>query len=161
MLAGKVPFSGSVNEVIGKVLHVEPAPPSSQRAGVDPQLEAICVKAMAKAPGERYASMKALAEVLDGFLKGMPAAELAKPATARNAEGGQLTKVVQALSAERREETRAVIEEAVRRARIPIEILPPTNHRRVRDGMTTPRGSNSSVPTTTMSASCLCLTARI
>jgi hypothetical protein len=120
MLAGKVPFSGSVNEVLGQVLHVEPAPPSTQRAGVDPQLEAICMKAIAKAPAERFASMKALADALDGFLKGMPAAEPVKPTKEPGSESGQLTKVAQALSAERREETRAAIEEAVRRSRIPL-----------------------------------------
>lgn len=71
MLAGQVPFSGSVGEVLGKVLHVEPAPPSSLRAGVDPQLEAIAIRALAKEPNQRYSSMKALADALDVFLTGM------------------------------------------------------------------------------------------
>ena len=61
-----------MTEVIGQVLHVEPAPPSAHRAGVDPQLEAICLKAIAKEPAQRYPSMKALADALDGFLKGVP-----------------------------------------------------------------------------------------
>lgn len=80
MLAGQVPFIGSVSEVLGKVLHVAPAPPSTHRASVDPQLEAICIKAIAKAPAERFASMKALADALDGFLKRARASEPAKHA---------------------------------------------------------------------------------
>jgi serine/threonine protein kinase len=56
ILAGRPPFTGSVTEVIGKVLHVEPEPPSRVRPGLDSRLEAICLKALAKNPADRYGS---------------------------------------------------------------------------------------------------------
>ena len=42
----------------------EPEPPSTHRPGLDPELEAICLKAMAKRPAARYASMAELAAAL-------------------------------------------------------------------------------------------------
>jgi len=112
MLAGKVPFSGSVTEVLGKVLHVEPEPPSTHRAGVDPQLEAICMKAIAKAPAERFASMKALAEALESYLKGVPSESITTRPKAKTIESAGLSQVFEALSAERKVE-RAALEKTV------------------------------------------------
>jgi tRNA A-37 threonylcarbamoyl transferase component Bud32 len=69
LLTTRLPFSGSVVEVLGKVLHVAPEPPSKIRPGVDPALEAICVKAMAKNPADRFASMRQLADALNDYMK--------------------------------------------------------------------------------------------
>jgi hypothetical protein len=66
MLAGRPPFQGSVWEVLTQILTKEPPPPSFYRPGIDPRLEAICLRAMAKAPEERFASMKAFAAALQG-----------------------------------------------------------------------------------------------
>jgi serine/threonine-protein kinase len=52
-LAGRLPFDAP-----GQVVRGSPAPPSSCRDGVDPRLEAICLKAMAASSGARYASMQ-------------------------------------------------------------------------------------------------------
>ncbi len=69
LLTGQRPFDGTVTEVIGKILHVEAEPPSRHRSNIDPRLEAICLKAMAKRLEERYASMRELAQALGDYLK--------------------------------------------------------------------------------------------
>jgi tRNA A-37 threonylcarbamoyl transferase component Bud32 len=95
MLAGRRPYTGSVGEVLGKILHVDPPPPSAAREEVDARLEAICLKAMARRPEDRYASMRALAEALTAWLRttsGGDSAELpvvASPSVAENADAAQ------------------------------------------------------------------------
>lgn len=73
LLAGRAAFSGSVVSVIAKVLHDQPTPLVQLRSDISPALAAICARAMAKSPGERFASMKELAIALSAYLKG-PAA---------------------------------------------------------------------------------------
>jgi predicted Ser/Thr protein kinase len=68
MLAGKPPFAGPVMAVLGMVLTQQPEPPSKHRLGLDPALEAICLKAMAKELRQRYASMAELAAALTQYL---------------------------------------------------------------------------------------------
>jgi serine/threonine protein kinase len=76
MLTGRLPFkAATVAEVYGKILHTEAPAPSSLRPGLDPALDAICAKALAKTPEGRYPSMKAFAAALIDFLKTAPAAE--------------------------------------------------------------------------------------
>src|SRR5204862_454680 len=72
LLTGRVPFQGSVAQVMAQVLSREPPPPSSLRPGLDPRLEAVCLKAMAKKPARRYASMKEFADALAGWLAAGP-----------------------------------------------------------------------------------------
>ncbi len=74
MLCGKRPFSGTVTEVIGQILHVPAPSPSQFRPEVDPRLQAICLKAIAKQPGDRYASMKDFAAALAEYAKSGTAA---------------------------------------------------------------------------------------
>ena len=69
LLTGHLPFEGSVASVLGQIVQVEPAAPSTHRADVDAELEAICLKAMAKKPEERYASMQELANALAEYLR--------------------------------------------------------------------------------------------
>ena len=69
LLAGRRPFGGSVNEIIGKIQFVEPEPPSAHRKKLDPALEAICMKAMAKSIEDRYSSMRQLATTLKQYLR--------------------------------------------------------------------------------------------
>src|SRR5665213_3028602 len=78
MLTGRLPFkAATVVEVYGMVLHTEAPAPSSLRPGLDPVLDAICAKALAKTPEGRYPSMKAFAAALIDFLKTAPVAEIA------------------------------------------------------------------------------------
>lgn len=112
LLTGRLPFTGTVTEVLGKVQHVEPDMPSKVRAGVDPVLEAICLKAMAKDPMARFASMKEMAEAVARYLKESSApGQIDAPLPVPPPEP-QLS-VIAALSAEHRAETQAVVAAAV------------------------------------------------
>ena len=69
LLTGRLPFSGSGLAVAGQILTKPPLPPSTYRTDLDPALEAICLKAMAKTISDRYSSMAELAGALTGFLQ--------------------------------------------------------------------------------------------
>jgi WD40 repeat protein/serine/threonine protein kinase len=58
--------------LIEKVLHEPPAPPRKLDPTVPRDLETVVLKAIAKEPGERYATARALAEDLQNFLAGKP-----------------------------------------------------------------------------------------
>ena len=64
LLTGQLPFRGSIAAVMGQILTKEPTPPSQLRPDLDPRIEAVCLKMMAKKPSERFASMKAVADEL-------------------------------------------------------------------------------------------------
>jgi serine/threonine protein kinase len=70
MLSGRVPFEGSAVLVLCQILGSDPEPLSQLRPDVDPRLEAICCKAMAKRVSDRYATMRDLAGVLGEYLRG-------------------------------------------------------------------------------------------
>jgi|GEM_PF-4653410 len=53
-----------------QVVESDPEPPGQQRPGVSPELDAICLKALAKDPAARYPSARALAEDLDRLAAG-------------------------------------------------------------------------------------------
>jgi formylglycine-generating enzyme required for sulfatase activity len=65
MLTGRLPFSGSQAEMFRRLQNEKPLPPSVLRPTIDHRLDAICMKAMAKAPRDRYASMEEMAADLD------------------------------------------------------------------------------------------------
>ena len=69
LLTGELPFQGSLMEVLAQVLFTEPPPPSGLRTGLDPRLDAICLKAMAKKSAERHPSAKAFADALADYLR--------------------------------------------------------------------------------------------
>ncbi len=65
LLTGRLPFTGgSVAEVISKVLMAPPPAASSLQANIPPALDAVCRKAMAKEPDDRYSSAAELAATL-------------------------------------------------------------------------------------------------
>ena len=70
-LTGELPFSNkrSLTSLITAVLTEDPPGVSELQPGIDPQLDAICRKAMAKKPEDRYESMKAFAQTLSEFLR--------------------------------------------------------------------------------------------
>jgi serine/threonine protein kinase len=70
LLAGRLPFEGPMTLVLCQIMMDEPAPPSAYRPGLDPNLEAICLKAMAKKPEDRFATADALAAALGRYLQG-------------------------------------------------------------------------------------------
>jgi serine/threonine protein kinase len=72
LLTGRVPFRGSMAEVMTQALVQPPAPPSQLRPGVDPRLEAVCLKALAKEVSARHASMREFAQALADYLNVVP-----------------------------------------------------------------------------------------
>jgi len=71
LLTGTWPFSGSsVQEVFQKVLTKTPRSPRAVRRSIPKDLEAICLKAMARKPEDRYATPGDLAQALRQFLSG-------------------------------------------------------------------------------------------
>jgi formylglycine-generating enzyme required for sulfatase activity/serine/threonine protein kinase len=69
LLTGHLPFEGSVLTVLGRILTQAPPPPSKHRPDIEPQLEAICLRAMAKEADDRFASMGELAAALAAQLR--------------------------------------------------------------------------------------------
>lgn len=70
LLTGRLPFDGPAHTLPGQVLEDEPPPPRQIRADIPRDLEAICLKALAKHPTHRYRSAKAMARDLRRFLRG-------------------------------------------------------------------------------------------
>jgi serine/threonine protein kinase len=70
MLTGRLPFEGSMAEVLGQIVTQQPEPPSKYRPDLDPRLEAICLKALRKEVAKRYASMQDLGAALADYLLG-------------------------------------------------------------------------------------------
>src|SRR5262249_22796403 len=77
LLCGELPFRGSKGMMLVQVLHEEPRPPRRSNDKIPRDLETICLKARAKAPGGRYATAREMADDLRRFLKGEPI--LARP----------------------------------------------------------------------------------
>jgi WD40 repeat protein/tRNA A-37 threonylcarbamoyl transferase component Bud32 len=72
LLTGELPFRGTPRMLLHQVLHDEPRRLRSLNDHVPRDLETICLKAMAKDPGRRYATARELADDLRRFLKGEP-----------------------------------------------------------------------------------------
>jgi hypothetical protein len=72
MLTGELPFRGNSRMLLHQVLHDEPRPPRNLNDRIPHDLETVCLKAMAKDPGRRYATAGALADDLRRFIKGEP-----------------------------------------------------------------------------------------
>jgi WD40 repeat protein len=72
LLVGRLPFVGGGVTVLHRVLHEEPAAPRALRPELPIDLETICLRAMAKEPGRRYASAGAMAEDLRRYLEHRP-----------------------------------------------------------------------------------------
>ncbi len=95
LLTGRLPFHGDAMAMLSQVLMDEPPAPTTLRPELEPELEAICLKAMAKKIDDRYASMAELATALTDALRARPPAveptagpaqKLSAPPPAKNAE---------------------------------------------------------------------------
>jgi serine/threonine protein kinase len=64
LLTGRTPFVGDLLALVSQITSDDPAPPSRHRPGLDPRLDAVCLKALAKSPRDRHASVRALADEL-------------------------------------------------------------------------------------------------
>ena len=72
LLTGRLPFEGTVGAIYGQILYAQPRLPSALVPGLNPALDAICRRAMAKASSDRYPSMRAFAADLLDFLRSTP-----------------------------------------------------------------------------------------
>jgi serine/threonine protein kinase/WD40 repeat protein len=83
LMTGQLPFRGPIAKVVYGIVHEAPATPSAIRSEIDPRLESICAKMMAKKPGDRYQSMDEVASALKDFVKGSakPKQSAASPAS--------------------------------------------------------------------------------
>ena len=79
LIARQLPFDGAtVGAVPAQILLQEPAPLRSVCPEVDPVLESICMRALAKKPEERHRSMTQMAAALKGYLENRPPAAVAE-----------------------------------------------------------------------------------
>jgi serine/threonine protein kinase len=73
LLTGRAPVEDpDVDVVLGKVRRGEFPPPRTVNRAIDPALEAICLKAMALRPDDRYVTPGALADDIEHSLAGEP-----------------------------------------------------------------------------------------
>jgi serine/threonine protein kinase/WD40 repeat protein len=100
LLAGRRPFvTGTTTGTLAAILLKPPVPPSEHRPGIPPGLEEICLKAMARKPADRYATMAQFATALAVFLRA-PKSGVATPTAKTDAPStrppGPITRPVSA-----------------------------------------------------------------
>ena len=69
LLTGTVPFEGPTTVVLAQTLVTDPPPPSTRAAGIDPRLDAACMKMLAKDLNSRFASMAEVSAALTKYLQ--------------------------------------------------------------------------------------------
>ncbi len=69
LVTGQLPFEGPPEAVLSQVLAKVPEPPSELRPGLDAALDALCLKALAKKPEDRFASASAFAAALARYAR--------------------------------------------------------------------------------------------
>jgi tetratricopeptide (TPR) repeat protein len=80
LLTGSSPFHGkALTDLIEKVRRAEFPPPRGLNGAVPPALEAICLKAMARSPADRYPTAAALAVDLERWLADEPVLAYPEP----------------------------------------------------------------------------------
>jgi serine/threonine-protein kinase len=84
LLTGTVPFTGADHaEILAKVQRGALAPPYRVKAEVPRALDAVCRKAMALEPAERYHTAKELANDVEHWLADEPVSDYREPVTLR------------------------------------------------------------------------------
>ncbi len=97
LLSGHAPFEFvwcDVTALLDRVRLGEFPPPRQVNPRVPRALEAVCLKAMAQRPGDRYSTASELAEEIDRWLADDPVAAYREPAPARLARWGRRHKPV-------------------------------------------------------------------
>ncbi len=62
LLTGVLPFRGGMASILAQIVSQDPLPPRDIRPTVNPRVEALCLRMLAKSPAERFSSMRAVAE---------------------------------------------------------------------------------------------------
>jgi serine/threonine-protein kinase len=84
LLTGRAAFSDSdLPDLLHKVEHGQFPPPRQLKGWVDPALDAICLKAMATNPAQRYRTPRALADDVEHWLADEPVSAWREPWTRR------------------------------------------------------------------------------
>jgi serine/threonine-protein kinase len=83
LLAGRAPAEGEIGDVLRAVRQGEFPPPRRVAPTIDRALEAVCLKAMAHCPADRYASPRALAEDLERWMADEPVSAWREPFSRR------------------------------------------------------------------------------
>ncbi len=84
LLIGQVPVTGaSIPELLQKVQSGDIVPPRQVKRSVPPALDAVCRKALALKPAERYATARALADDVEHWLADEPVSAYREPVLVR------------------------------------------------------------------------------
>jgi eukaryotic-like serine/threonine-protein kinase len=84
LLTGAAPFQGrQVPEILDKVKRADFLPPRQRKKDIPPALDAICMKAMAGQPQQRYGTALALAADVEHWLADEPVSAWREPWTTR------------------------------------------------------------------------------
>src|SRR5262245_36632734 len=83
LLTGRPPVEGDIGDMLRAVQRGEFPPPRQHDATIDGALEAVCLKAMAHRPADRYASPKALSEDVERWMADEPVTAWHEPWTRR------------------------------------------------------------------------------
>ena len=127
MLTGKVPFTGdSAIEIAMKHVNDAPAPPSTLRPEISPELDQIVLRALAEDPAGRYQTAEEFIEDLERFEAGLPLSRATSMAAAAAIGGATVGEATELLS-----ESPTRVVDRLRRPHRPRGDRPPT-HRRAR-----------------------------
>lgn len=69
LLTGKRLYSGDILAIMGEIVHGKLTPPTQVRPDLSPDMEAICLKALAKETKNRYQSMDQFVQAIEGWLQ--------------------------------------------------------------------------------------------
>jgi serine/threonine-protein kinase len=90
VLIGRPPFEGDdIGELLRRVERGDFVRPRQHDPSIDPALEAVCSKAMATRPEERYASCRALAEDVERWMADEPVSAFRDPLATRLTRWGR------------------------------------------------------------------------
>ena len=83
LLTNKPPFDGDVFEVLRRVQRGEFARPRALDPSIDPALESVCLKAMARDPDDRYTTTRAMADDVERWAADEPVTAYRDPLVRR------------------------------------------------------------------------------
>jgi serine/threonine-protein kinase len=83
LMTGRAPFDGQAGDMLRAVMRGEFPRPRQLDPSIDPALEAVCLRAMALKPEDRYATPHALAEEIERWTADEPVAAWREPLSRR------------------------------------------------------------------------------